>query len=86
MVDMTNSYFPILVSLVVVGLGWLVVWFFRKIARGELPIGMNTALLIMLAAILVIPFVLNFSGHLISRATQHVSDAEENAPARHEGY
>ena len=86
MVDMTNSYFPILVSLVVVGLGWLVVWFFRKIASGELLIGMNTALLIMLAAILVIPFVLNFSGHLISIATQHVSDAEENAPARHEGY
>lgn len=71
---MTDSYFLITVSLVVICLGWLMVWFFRKMARGELSIGVNTALLVMLLAILVIPFALNFSAHLIFMATQQSSD------------
>ncbi len=71
---MTDSYFLLTVSLVVIGLGWLLVWFFRKMARGELSIGVNTALLVMLLAILVIPFALNFSAHLISMAAQQSSD------------
>lgn len=68
---MTDSYFLIIALLAVAGLGWLVAWLFRKMARGELPISVNTALLIMLAAILVIPFALNFSAHLISTTMQH---------------
>ena len=71
---MTDSYFLITVSLVVICLGWLMVWFFRKMARGELSIGVNTALLVMLLAIVMIPFALNFSAHLISMAAQQSSD------------
>lgn len=70
---MVDKQFLIMVSLIVVALGWLAVWFFRKTARGELSISVHTVLLIMLLAVLIIPFALNFSAHLISTEIRHSS-------------
>ncbi|MBA4143851.1 MAG: hypothetical protein H0X43_12895 [Nitrosospira sp.] len=61
---------------VVLGLVLLIAWFFRKIARGEIGISVNTALLALLAAILLVPFGMNFSAHLISSVMQRSGDTE----------
>ena len=65
-------------SAVLLGLIWLIVWIFKKIARGEIGISVNAALLITLAAILLIPFAMNFSAHLIS-GMMHNPSATENS-------
>ncbi|SFN44222.1 hypothetical protein SAMN05216386_0985 [Nitrosospira briensis] len=63
---MTDSSFLIISSAVLLGLIWLIVSIFKKVARGEIGISVNAALLMTLAAILLIPFAMNFSAHLIS--------------------
>lgn len=65
---MSDSGFIIISLTVLAGSIWLVVRLFRKIARGESGISINAALLGLLAAILLIPFAMNFSAHLISVA------------------
>ncbi|SFO22742.1 hypothetical protein [Nitrosospira briensis] len=63
---MIDISFLIISSAVLLGLIWLIVWIFKKAARGEIGISVNAALLMTLAAILLIPFAMNFSAHLIS--------------------
>ena len=80
---MTDTGFIIISSAVLLGLIWLIVWIFKKIARGEIGISVNAALLITLAAILLIPFAMNFSAHLISGMMQspgatETSDSESS--------
>ncbi|WP_159462730.1 hypothetical protein [Nitrosovibrio sp. Nv4] len=50
----------------------------KKIARGEIGISANAALLVMLAVILLVPFAMNFSAHLISGMTHNSSATEES--------
>jgi hypothetical protein len=75
---MAESSFVIISSAVLLGLIWLIVWIFKKIARGEIGISVNAALLITLAAILLVPFAMNFSAHLLS-GMMHNPSATENS-------
>jgi len=81
-----NSNLFITGSAIFIGLVWLGAWIFRKIRRGEIAIGLHTALLGLLAAILLIPFAMNFSAHLISNVmhdssgVQHAGQPEDLAP------
>ena len=74
-------------SAILIGVVWLGAWIFRKIKRGEIAIGFHTALLGLVAAILLLPFAMNFSAHLISNAmhdssgVQHAGQPEDLAPA-----
>lgn len=63
----------------------LVVWFFRKMARGEIGMGSHVALLVLLAAILLVPFAMNFSAHLIS-SMGHRSVHSEEASSQQGNY
>lgn len=88
---MVDSKLLIAGSAILIGLVWLGAWIFKKIRRGEIVIGFHTALLALLVAILVVPFAMNFSAHLLSNAMQHSSGAqhagqpEDLAPAhRHD--
>lgn len=78
---MTDSSFLIISSAVLIGFLWLLVWIFKKIARGEIGISINAALLVMLAAILLVPFAMNFSAHLIS-GMMHGSSTTENSDSQ----
>lgn len=84
---MGNIGFIIISLTVLTGSVWLAVRVFRKIARGEINIGVNAALLALLAAILLVPFAMNFSSHLISAAMNKPDlDTAENSvsePGRH---
>lgn len=65
----------LLVSAAVIGLVWLVAWLFMRVMRGEIDIGVNTALLILVAAILVVPFAMNFSAHILANSLHRTGDA-----------
>ncbi|HEU4853713.1 MAG TPA: hypothetical protein VFS89_00295 [Nitrosospira sp.] len=67
--------------LVLAGFFLVVVWFFRKMARGEISMGSHVALLVLLAAMLLVPFAMNFSAHLIS-GIGHRSGHSEEAPSQ----
>ena len=78
-------------SLIFMGLIWVGAWIFRKIRRGEITVGFHTALLGLLAAILLVPFAMNFGAHLISNmihdssGVQHAGQPQDLAPAhRHD--
>ncbi|HEX8873869.1 MAG TPA: hypothetical protein VF780_04520 [Nitrosospira sp.] len=78
-------------SAILIGLAWLGAWIFRKIRRGEIAVGLHTALLGLLAAILFVPFAMNFGAHLVSNMThnssgsQHAGQPEDLASAhRHD--
>ena len=71
--------------LVLAGFFLLVVWFFRKMARGETSMGSHVALLVVLAAMLLVPFAMNFSAHLIS-GIEHRSDHPEEASSQQGDY
>lgn len=88
---MVDSNLLIAGSAILIGLAWLGTWIFRKIRRGEIAIGLHTALLGLLVAILLVPFAMNFGAHLISNmmhdlsGAQHVRQPEDLAPAhRHD--
>ena len=66
--------------LILTGFFCLVVWFFKKLVRGEIRIGSGTALLVLLAAILLVPFAMNFSAHLISTIMHHPDATEAPVP------
>lgn len=76
---MADSSFVIIISVVLIGILWLAVWILRRIARGEIGISANTALLVVLAVILLVPFAMNFSAHLISGMTHNSSLTEDAA-------
>ncbi|MCC2682465.1 MAG: hypothetical protein K0S36_2029 [Nitrosospira multiformis] len=71
--------------LVLAGFFLLVVWFFRKMARGEISMGSHIALLVLLAAMLLVPFAMNFSAHLIS-SIGHRSDHSEEGSSQRSDY
>ena len=78
-------------SLILIGLVCVGVWIFRKIRRGEITIGFHTALLGLLAAILLVPFAMNFGAHLISNMVQDSSGIQHDgqpedlaAPHKHD--
>ena len=75
---MTDSSFIIISAAVLLGLISLIVWIFKKIARGEIGISVNAAVLITLAAILLIPFAMNFSAHLISGVIHNPGSTENS--------
>ena len=66
--------------LILAGFFWLVVWFLKKLVRGEISLGGHTALLVLLAAILLVPFAMNFSAHLISTIVHHPGATEDPVP------
>ncbi|HKX52616.1 MAG TPA: hypothetical protein VJM47_02330 [Nitrosospira sp.] len=72
-----DSSFVTTSILILTGFFLLVVWFLRKIARGETSMGSHAALLVLLAAILLVPFAMNFSAHLISGIGHGSSQSEE---------
>ena len=47
---MTDFSLVLIISAAVIGLVWLLAWFFIRVLRGEIDIGVNTALLILVAA------------------------------------
>lgn len=73
-------------SLILIGLVWAGAWIFRKIRLGEMTVGFHTALLGLLAVILLVPFAMNFGAHLISNmgrdpsGIQHDGQSEDLAP------
>jgi hypothetical protein len=73
---MTDFSLVLIISAAVIGLVWLLAWFFIRVLRGEIDIGVNTALMILLAAILVVPFAMNFSAHMIANSMHSTADAE----------
>jgi hypothetical protein len=75
----------ILAILALAGFFLLVVWFFLKMARGEISMGSHVALLVLLAAMLLVPFAMNFSAHLIS-GIEHRSDHPEEASSQQGDY
>ena len=88
---MVDSNLLIAGSAILIGLAWLGAWIFRKIRRGEIAIGLHTALLGLLVAVLLVPFAMNFGAHLISNmmhdssGAQHAKQPEDLAPAhRHD--
>ena len=80
---MTDTGLLLISSAAVIGLVWLVAWFLLRVMRGEIDISVNTALLLLLAAILVVPFAVNFSAHMIANSI-HRSGGAENVDAEHE--
>jgi len=62
---------------IVLGLVWLGVWILGKIRRGEIEMGVHTALLALLAAILLVPFAMNVTAHLMANS-MHRPTGEEH--------
>ncbi len=82
---MTDFSLVLIISAAVIGLVWLLAWFFLRVLRGEIDISVNTALLILLAAILVVPFAMNFSAHIIANSENRSADAA-HSNAEHESH
>lgn len=80
-----DSSFVTISILALAGFFLLVVWFFRKMARGEISMGSHIALLVLLAAMLLVPFAMNFSAHLIS-SIEHRSGHSEEASSQRGDY
>jgi hypothetical protein len=82
---MTDFSLVLIISAAVIGLVWLLAWFFIRVLRGEIDISVNAALLILLAAILVVPFAMNFSAHIIANSANRSADAA-HSNAEHESH
>jgi hypothetical protein len=74
-----NSNVLVIVALLSLGFFWLTAWLFQKIRRREIGVSVNTALLLLIAALLLVPFGMNFSAHLISQV-MHDPDGTEGVP------
>jgi hypothetical protein len=55
-----------LVSMTVSGIAFLTTGMFRRIIRRRSGICFNTALVLLLLAILIIPFAMNYTAHLLA--------------------
>ena len=73
---MANGNLLITGSAIVLGLLWLGAWIVGKIRRGEIEIGVHTALLALIAAILLVPFAMNVTAHLIANSMNHPTGEE----------
>ncbi|MDO8438592.1 MAG: hypothetical protein Q7S69_10630 [Nitrosomonadaceae bacterium] len=45
---------------------FLTTWVFRKITRRQAGISFNAALILLLVAILLVPFAMNYTAHLLA--------------------
>jgi len=45
---------------------FLTTWIFRKVTRRQAGISFNAVLLLLLAAILLLPFAMNYTAHLLA--------------------
>lgn len=70
---MVDSGLIIFSVIVLTGLLCLAIWVLRKIARGEIDVSVNTALVALLVVALLVPLGLNFSAHLIFGKMNHSS-------------
>ena len=80
---MTDFSLVLIISAAVIGLVWLLAWFFIRVLWGVIDIGINTALVILMVAILVVPFAMNFSAHILANSMHRTSDAG-HSDAEHE--
>jgi beta-lactamase regulating signal transducer with metallopeptidase domain len=80
---MVDSGLIIISVVVLMGLLWLAVWVLRKIARREIEVSVNTALVALLVVILLVPLGLNFSAHLIFGKMNHSSTDETTEHSEH---
>jgi beta-lactamase regulating signal transducer with metallopeptidase domain len=80
---MADSGLIIISVVVLMGLLWLAVWVLRKIARREIEVSVNTALVALLVVILLVPLGLNFSAHLIFGKMNHSSTDETTEHSEH---
>jgi beta-lactamase regulating signal transducer with metallopeptidase domain len=80
---MADSGLIIISVIVLMGLLWLAVWVLRKIARREIEVSVNTALLALLVVILLVPLGLNFSAHLIFGKMNHSGTDETTEHSEH---
>ncbi|SFW30441.1 hypothetical protein [Nitrosovibrio sp. Nv17] len=72
----------ILGLLLAIGLIYLCMGFFRRVARGETEVGVHTILLVLVVAILLVPFVMNVSAHLLAQLRHpHSEGGAVNAEA-----
>lgn len=82
---MFDSGLIIIILIVVTGLFCLAiaVGVLRKIARGEIDVSVNTALVALLVVALLVPLGLNFSAHLLFGRMNHSSTDETIEAAEH---
>ena len=80
---MPDSGLIIISVIILAGLLWLAIWVLRKIARGELDVSVNTALVALLVVVLLVPLGLNFSAHLIFGKMNHSSADETTEHSEH---
>ncbi len=80
---MADSGLIIISVVVLAGLLWLAVWVLRKIARREIEVSVNTALVALLVVILLVPLGLNFSAHLIFGKMNRSSTDETTEHSEH---
>jgi hypothetical protein len=80
---MPDSGLIIISVVILAGLLWLAIWVLRKIARGELDVSVNTALVALLVVVLLVPLGLNFSAHLIFGKMNHSSTDENTEHSEH---
>jgi hypothetical protein len=80
---MADSGLIIISVVILAGLLWLAIWVLRKIARGEIDVSVNTALVALLAVVLLVPLGLNFSAHLIFGKMNHSSTDETTEHPEH---
>ena len=62
----------------------LAVLVFRLVARGKIIMSPGTALVALLAAILLVPFAMNLSAHFLSNKLHETDAPESAAQAREE--
>ncbi|MCX7184768.1 MAG: hypothetical protein NTW90_05985 [Nitrosospira sp.] len=53
------------------GIAFLTTWVFRRITRRRAGISFNAALLLLLAAILLLPFAMNYTAHLLAEMSNN---------------
>lgn len=75
---MAEGHLLIIGSAILFCVVWLGVWLTRKIRRGEIEIGVHTVFLALLVAILLVPFAMNVTAHLIANS-QHRTAGENHA-------
>lgn len=80
---MSDNILVIISTAAVIGFVWVIAWLLKRISRGEIGISVSTAVLALLAAILLVPFGMNFSAHLISSIANRSGDTE-NSVTQHE--
>jgi hypothetical protein len=80
---MADSGLIIISVVILAGLLWLAIWVLRKIARGEIDVSVNTALVALLVVVLLVPLGLNFSAHLIFGKMNHSSTDETTEHSEH---